>query len=273
MSRKVKVIGMIHVPPLPGSPRYDVQGGLDGVIERCNHDLGVYLECGLDGAIFENFGDVPFYPTNVPPETIACMTGIICKCIQHYTLELQGNDFEIGVNVLRNDPQSALAIALATGARFIRVNIHGGAFITDQGIVEGIAHETLRFRRRVEARAIQIYADVHVKHATPLFPRSITQESIELVKRGLADCLIFTGNMTGEQPLDSELSLFPRLKKLFPRIPLFVGSGVDGENMQRILELTDGALDGFIIGTAFKKDGKVLEPVERKRVTKLLNLL
>jgi uncharacterized protein len=132
------LIGMVHLPPLPGAPR--------GPRERSPTsssgpaDAAALERAGFDGVIVENYMDVPFHPGAVPPVTIAAMTRIVSAVVEACRIP-------VGVNVLRNDARAALSIAAVTGAAFIRVNVHTGAMWTDQGLLTGSAHETLRLRR------------------------------------------------------------------------------------------------------------------------------
>src|SRR6266542_325886 len=161
---------MVHLKPLPGAPL--VGGSLDAVIDAALRDARAIASGGADGIIVENFGDRPFFATRVPPETIAAMTRAIVEIAAAVRLPL-------GVNVLRNDARAALAIAAAVGASFIRVNVHTGAMVTDQGIIEGDAAETLRYRTRIAAD-VAIFADTHVKHATPLANVDVVQSAKDL---------------------------------------------------------------------------------------------
>ncbi|MHA1791460.1 MAG: BtpA/SgcQ family protein [Promethearchaeota archaeon] len=269
---KQSLIGMIHLPPLLGSPLYDDNQDINDIVQRTTNDLKIYVKHGFSGVIFENYGDYPFYPNKVPPETIASMTAIITRTLENFPQIKNDNDnFEIGINVLRNDAKAALSIAKVTGASFIRINIHAFAFITDQGIIQGKAHETMRYRRQINANNVKIFADVQVKHATPLHETSLIDESLELVRRGLVDgALIFTGSMTGKPPRNSTLENIPKIKELLPRIPIFIGSGVDPENIQSILTLTRQKVDGFIIGSTFKENRDPNNPVNEALVINFL---
>jgi membrane complex biogenesis BtpA family protein len=136
-SRK-PLVGVVHLPPLPGSPR--ARAGLDGVLEFARRQAKGLLEAGFDGLVVENYGDAPFFAGSVPPETVAALAVIAREIVA-----LAGKA-PVGVNVLRNDARAALGIAAVSGASFIRVNVHSGVAATDQGIVEGKAAETLRAR-------------------------------------------------------------------------------------------------------------------------------
>ena len=155
------LVGVVHLLPLPGTPRFT--GSFATVRERALRDAEAYVRGGAHALLIENFGDVPFHKERVEPHVIAAMA-LIVEDIRRAT------GLPIGVNVLRNDALAALGIAAATGARFVRVNVHVGAMLTDQGIIEGKADETLRYRTLLGA-SVQIWADVHVKHGTPLAPQ------------------------------------------------------------------------------------------------------
>ncbi|MFX0163450.1 MAG: BtpA/SgcQ family protein, partial [Candidatus Hodarchaeota archaeon] len=146
------VIGVIHLPPLPGAPRNLEK--IEKILERALEDAKKLEEGGINGIIVENYGDVPYYPESVPPETITSMTVICYEISKKISVPL-------GINVLRNDAKSALAIALATKASFIRVNVHISAMLTDQGLIQGKAHETLRYRSNLKIDT-KIFADVKV---------------------------------------------------------------------------------------------------------------
>ncbi len=231
------VIGMVHLRPLPGSPGW--AGDLSAVEEAALTDTENLLAGGVGAVMVENFHDVPFFPGPVPPVTVAAMTRIIGAVTGSY------RDLPVGVNVLRNDAESALAVAVATGASFIRVNVHVGAAVTDQGTIEGRAWQTLRLRRQW-APAVGILADVRVKHARPLAPRPLAEEARDLRLRGLADGIIVTGAATGSgtSPADVEA-----VRAAVSGCPLLVGSGVDTDNIAGFAP----AADGVIVGTSLKE--------------------
>jgi membrane complex biogenesis BtpA family protein len=255
-SAKKPVIGMLHVPALPGSPQNRLE--FDAIIDWVMTDAEALAAGGADGFILENFGDIPFYPGRVPPHTVAFMTSLGCEIRRRFKHPL-------GINVLRNDAESALAIAAATEAEFVRVNIHAGARLTDQGLIEGTAHDTLRYRRLL-GRDVKIFADVDVKHSAPVAVRDLSEEVEELVSRGGADAIIVTGSATGKQ---TDLEDLKAAKRAAGSAPVFAGSGVDRANAAGILQIADG----LIVGTALKRDGVTTNPVETERVRTLMELL
>ncbi len=251
-----RLIGVIHLPPLPGSHRF--AGDIEAILERAARDAQALQDGGIRAAILENFGDAPFYPEAVPPHIPALMAAIARR--------LAPLDLAIGINVLRNDARSALAAAMAGGARFIRVNVHVGAALTDQGVISGRAHDTLRYRREIGAEWIQILADVDVKHAAPLAPRPVETVARETVGRGGADALILSGEGTG-RPTD--LAQVERVRRAVLHHPVLVGSGVNAQTVSATLAVADAA----IVGTFCKHDGNTQAPVDVRRVRELVEAI
>jgi len=243
------VIGMLHVPALPGSPQNQL--ALDAIVDSVLTEVDAMAEGGVDGLMIENFGDVPFYPQHVPPHTVAFMTRLAVEVKRRSSLPF-------GVNILRNDSNGALAVAAAAGAQFIRVNIYTGARVTDQGLIEGTAHETVRYRKLL-ACDVKIFADVDVKHSAPLAIRKLEEEVADIVLRGCADAIIVTGSATGSATAIQDLQT---AKQAAGQAAVIAGSGIDEVNVKSILEVADG----LIVGTAFKHDNITTNPVDRDRV-------
>jgi membrane complex biogenesis BtpA family protein len=249
------IIGVVHLPPLPESPGWD--GDWRGVTAHTVAAAAALAGGGVGAVILENFHDAPFYPRAVPPATIAAMTRLAVE------VRTEQPDLPLGLNVLRNDAAAALAVAQATGAVFIRVNVHLGATVTDQGLLEGKAHETLRCRRQLGAE-VAILADLRVKHGRPLVDRPVVEEASELRGRGLADGVILTGAVTGAGADPQEVMT---VRTVLADCPLLVGSGVTPDNLARFVD----SADGFIVGTFFEGPCKGRIPgVVEERVSELV---
>jgi len=270
------VVGMVHLPPLPGAPKSD--GDLDAVREAALRDARRLAAGGVDALMLENFGDAPFYPDDVPKHAVASMTRVAAEVGDAV-------DFPLGINVLRNDAAAALSVAAAVEADFVRVNVHVGARVTDQGVVEGRAHETVRLRERLDCEA-SILADLDVKHSAPLARREsptgsgaerddlesagrIDAETVaEPVERGLADGVIVSGAGTGHAVASEAVaSVAAARDEAGLDVPVIVGSGVTPENAAALLSDADGA----IVGTALKEGGETINPVDEARVRRLVD--
>lgn len=252
-SHQPVLIGVVHLAPTPGAPRYG--GSFARVVERARADASALAESGCDALIIENFGDAPFHPGVVPPETVASLA----LCVESVAALV--HPLPVGVNVLRNDARAALAICAATPACFVRINVHTGASVTDQGIVEGRAHETLRERLRL-APDVSILADAHVKHASPLSRESLGDAVSDLVERGLADAVIVSGAATGRPP---SVEAVREAQRAARGRPVLIGSGLTPDNAKELLEHAAGA----IVGTYFKRDGRIEHEVDPARVARL----
>jgi membrane complex biogenesis BtpA family protein len=235
------VVGMIHLQPLPGSPRWG--GDMNMVLESALGDAEALVAGGITAVMIENYHDVPFYPGSAPAETVAAMSVLVQGIRSAYP------ELLLGVNVLRNDVDSALCIAAATGARFVRVNVHTGAALTDQGTIEGRAWHTLRRRRQLGAD-VGILADVRVKHARPLVDCPLEDEVRDLRLRGMADGVIVTGVATGAGADPKEVAA---VREALPDCPLLVGSGVTSQTVGGFLPQADG----FIVGSSLQKPDPV----------------
>lgn len=260
---KKLVVGMLHAPALPGSPRY--AGDWQALRAFVQRDAAALAEGGVDGMMLENFGDTPFFKGRVPAEVVACLTCLATD------IKSEIGSIPLGINVLRNDGESAIAVAVASGAQMVRVNVLSGAVVTDQGVIEGDAARLLRRRREMGAEAVSIWADARVKHAAPFGPgwRPFEEEIDELVQRGGAGGVVVSGTGTGkptdENALKQARSVLDRLDTTGP-VGLWVGSGATVESAGSLLQWADG----IIVGTGLKTDGKVGAAVDPCRVRDLV---
>lgn len=247
------IIGVVHLLPLPTAPLWG--GNLQAVIDRAEQEAVALASGGVDGIIVENFFDAPFAKDQVDPAIVSAMSLTVQRLMQMVTLP-------VGINVLRNDAHSALAIATCTQAQFIRVNVLTGVMATDQGLIEGRAHELLRYRRELGSD-VKIFADVLVKHARPLSSPNLTVAVQDTIERGLADAVILSGWATGSPPTLEDLEL---AKAAAGQTPVFIGSGADWENISTLMQ----AADGVITCSSLKRHGRRDQPVDPIRVSRFV---
>lgn len=239
-SVKPFIIGMVHVGPLPSTP-LGSGAGIDDIIEVAVRDARALEEGGVDGIMVENFYDAPYPKDVADPATVASMALITKEIVKNVSVP-------VGVNILRNCGLQALAIAHVCGASFIRVNALSETVVSDQGILEPIAYELMRYRRYLGAR-VAVFADIHVKHAAPLAWRPPELVAREAVERGGADAVIVSGTRTGAPPNVKEVAAVRNAVG----VPVIVGSGVTPANARELLSVADGA----IVGTYFKEGNRV----------------
>jgi hypothetical protein len=247
------IIGVVHLLPLPTSPRWG--GSLKAVIDRAEQEATALASGGVDGIIVENFFDAPFPKNQVDPAVVSAMTVVVQRIQNMVTLP-------IGINVLRNDAKSAMAIASCVRAQFIRVNVLSGVMATDQGLIEGEAHHLLRYRRELGSD-VKIFADVLVKHARPLSSPNLTVAVQDTIERGLADAVILSGWATGSPPNREDLEL---ASQAAGGTPVFIGSGASWENVATLL----GAADGVIVSSSLKRHGRREQTIDPIRVSQFV---
>lgn len=250
------VIGVIHLRPLPGAPRYDGEA-VESIYAAAEEDARRLSEGGVDGIIVENASDLPFArPEDVGAETVAALTA---ACVHVRGAVPQ----PIGITLVANAAIPALAVAKAAGARWVRVNQWANAYVANEGLLNGPAGAAMRYRSHIHARDVFVLADVHVKFGA----HAITADrDIEEQARDLeffdADAVIVTGQRTGSP---TELADVERVKAA-TTLPVLVGSGLDASSAYALLSVADGA----IVGSDLKEDGRWWKPVDRRRVEALM---
>lgn len=248
-----RLIGMVHALPLPGAPSH--RPPFERVVERARQDAIRLEEAGFDALLVENYGDAPFYASQVPPVTVAALSRVVLTVREAVKIP-------VGVNVLRNDGRAALSIAAACDARFIRVNVLSGMMYTDQGPIAGQAAHLSRLRAQLNPE-IEILADLFVKHAVPPPGLTLEEAAVDLAERGGADAIIVSGEGTGRPTSRKTLA---KVRRAVPEARLLVGSGVDARTVSSLLEIADGV----IVGTAVKEEAQVERPVDPDRAAALV---
>jgi hypothetical protein len=249
------VIGMVHLWPLPGAPGYTGYG-IQVIVEHALRDAEALMQGGVDGLMVENMWDLPYYVGNdVKPEAMTAQAVAAAEVVKSFPVP-------VGINVIHNGGLVCLAIAVAAGARFIRVCILTGARVWDTGEFDhGCAAELMRKRKELAADGIHIFADVDKKHSVP-FPGIDLQTHIQWTEFYGADALIVSGKFTGNAP---DVEKVREAKRLATR-PVLIGSGCSAENAAALLQYADG----IIVGTSLKTDGVMENAVDAARVSALM---
>lgn len=257
--RRKVAIGVIHALPLPGSPHYDGQP-VEQIYAHAVAEAKRYCDGGLDGVIVENHGDIPFAkPDEIGPETAAAM-GVMTDRVR------QAVSGPVGINVLANAVNVALASAKASSADFVRVNQWANAYVANEGFMEGKAGAASRYRAWLRAKDVKIFADVHVKHGAHAI---VADRSLAEMTRDAeffdADAVIVTGQRTGNTADPDELAAISRSTSL----PVLVGSGVTKDNVGAIFEHADAV----IIASSLKYDGSWWNEVDPRRVDEFMSVV
>jgi membrane complex biogenesis BtpA family protein len=225
----------------------------EALYEAALADAVAYARGGVDGLIIENHGDVPFSkPEDIGHETSAFMAVTADRIARETGLP-------IGINVLANAAIPALAIAAASNAAFVRVNQWANAYVANEGLIEGAAASALRYRARLRASGISVFADAHVKHgAHAIVADRALEELVRDVEFFDADAIIATGQRTG----DAASTDYLRQIRAATTLPLLVGSGCTEHNVAEILAI----VDGVIVASSLKVGGVWWNPVDEAKV-------
>lgn len=247
------IIGMAHLPPLPGTPEYDGSLGVEGIVEHVARDVAALQAGGVDAIMFGNEGDRP-YLLKVGPEVIATMARVVTQLRPDVKVPF-------GVDVLW-DPEAALAVAKATGALFVR-EIFTGVFASDMGIWQPNAGAALRYRRSIDAGNVRCFFNINAEFAHPLDARPLARIARSVVFSSLADAICVSGPMTGESVATSHLE---EVKTAIPETPVIANTGVRADNVAQVLRVADAV----IVGTSLKRDGITWNPVDPERVKRFV---
>ncbi len=249
------VIAMVHFPALPGSPLHDGCGGMELVIGRARQDLAALQGAGVDAVMFGNENDRP-YELRVDVASTASMAYAIGRLRDEIKVPF-------GVDVLW-DPISTLALAAATGARFVR-EIFTGVYGSDMGLWEGRAAEALRYRRRLGGEELFLLYNISAEFASPLDSRSVADRARSAVFSSLADAILVSGPMTGEA---APLEHLRDVRRAVSGTPVLANTGVRHENLADVLAVSDGC----VVGTALKENGDTWSPVDPERARQFVRL-
>jgi membrane complex biogenesis BtpA family protein len=250
------VIGVIHLRPLPGAPRYD-GSPVGEIYAAAAADARTLAEGGIDGIIVENASDLPFArPEDIGPETVAALTAA-CLAVRAAVA------IPIGITCVANGIIPALAVAKAVGARWVRANQWVNAYVANEGFLNGPAPAALRYRAAIGARDVRIFADVHVKFGAHAITadRSVAEQATD-AEWFDADVLIATGARTGSPTQVGEVEQV----RAGTNLPVIIGSGLDPEQVPSLFQVADGA----IVGQWLKRDGHWWNPVDPHRVARLM---
>jgi uncharacterized protein len=254
-SNRKPVVGVIHVGALPGTPASRL--GVDELTEMAAREAAVYRDGGVDGLMVENMHDVPYLRGSVGPEVVAAMA-VVARAVKTEAR------LPVGVQILAGANAEAMSVARAAGLDYIRAEGFAFAHVADEGLIQSSAAELLRFRKRIGAESVRVFADVKKKHSSHAITADVSLgETAAAVEFMRADAVVVTGGVTGEPPRATDV----REAKSRCRLPVLLGSGITAENVAEFFD----AADGFIVGSYFKEGGLWSNAVDPSRVARLMD--
>lgn len=244
------VIGMVHLGALPGTPLYNVDRGIDGILSDARADLQALQNAGFDAVMFGNENDRP-YEFDVDRASTASMAFVIGQLQAEITVPF-------GVNVLW-DPMSTVALAAATGAAFAR-EILTGTYASDMGPWTPDAGAALRYRNSLGRKDLTMLYNVSAEFADSLDRRSLPDRARSAVFSSIPDAVLVSGQITGEAAAMSDLEA---VKAVLPATPVLANTGVKHETIADVMAMADGC----VVGSALKVDGDTWNPVDPDRAS------
>ncbi len=245
---------MIHVGALPGTPAS--AQSLRRIEAAALREARLYRDAGVDGLMLENMHDTPYLRGGVGPEIVAALS-IVARAVKDAT------QLPCGIQILAAANLEAIAVAHAAELDFIRAEGFAFAHVADEGIIQSSAAELLRYRRRIGAERVQVWADVKKKHSAHAITADVgigeTAHAVEFMR---GDAVIVTGTVTGNAPQLADV----RAIKAATALPVLLGSGVTAENVASFL----AEADGCIVGSEFKAGGHWAGAVDARRVRRFL---
>lgn len=242
------LIAMAHVPALPGAPLYDERGGMQQIVGHVRDDVAALVDAGFDAVMFCNENDRP-YSLKADLVAAASMARVVIECLP--------DDIAYGVDYLW-DPECALAVAVATGARFMR-EVATGSWESDMGAWTPDAAALLRHRRALDAEDLAIFMNITPEFASNTGVRSAEDVARSVAVSSLPDALLVSGPMAGAQPSVSTLAEVRAAVP--PDVPVLLNTGAKAENISEFLEFADGC----IVGSSLKVDGHTWNRVDPER--------
>lgn len=250
------IIGMCHLPPLPGDPEYDVDGGMDKILAHARQEAAALIAGGIDGIMISNEFSLP-YLTKTEPITAISMARVIGEIRSELRVPF-------GVNVLW-DAVASIDLAVATGASFVR-EVFTGVYASDFGLWNTDVGRAARHRARVGASGVRLLYNIVPEGAAYLVDRDVAQLTRSTVFNGAPDGLCVSGLTAGSATDTPTLKV---VKEHAGDVPVFVNTGVRPDTVAESLEHADGA----IVGTWFKRDGVFVNDVDAARVAELMDVV
>lgn len=233
------LIGMVHLPPLPGSAGF--RGDMKEIYDHALADAKALADNGIHALMVENFSDGP-YAKKLTLEQAAALASVTAVVKRETGLP-------VGIDAAFCDYKAALAGAKAAMADFVRLAVFVDTVECFAGIIEPCCSYAVPYRKSIGGENIKIFADVQVKHTHMLLKDINITESAQVAQSCGADAIIVTGLATGEEtPIETV-----RRVKGAVSCPVLIGSGLNDSNAKQQLSIADGA----IVGSSLKTDGRI----------------
>ena len=247
---------MVHLGALPGSPLYNKQSGISGLIKEAKKDLEALHSAKFDAIMFGNENDRP-YQLKVDTASTAAAAYIIGELKRDIKIPF-------GVDMLW-DPMATIALGTATKANFVR-EIFTGSYSSDMGIWAPNAGEALRYKKNLGSDEMLLLFNISAEFAYSQDRRPLPDRARSVVFSSLPDAILVSGQITGEAASMHDLM---SVKKALPNTPVLANTGVKHDTVIQVLKTADGC----IVGSSLKEGGNTWKPVNPKRATDFMDIV
>jgi membrane complex biogenesis BtpA family protein len=250
------LIGMIHVPALPGTPLNSISP--KHIVDKCVYEASLYHKCDVDSIMIENMHDIPYLKKNVGPEIVSMMSIIAYEIRKILPLKTP-----LGIQILAGANKEAIAVAHSSQFNYIRAEGFVFSHVADEGIFESDAGELLRYRKQIGADTVKVFTDIKKKHSSNFITNDLSiAEMAKNAEFFLSDGIVVTGSSTGaEADIEEVISVRKQTN-----LPILIGSGITYDNIDKYYNYADG----FIIGSYFKNKGNWKNDLDEMKIAEFV---
>jgi uncharacterized protein len=240
LGRRKVVLGMVHLPPLPGTP-FHQEGSFGQIVEVAVRSACALAEGGADGCLVQTVDRVYYPGEDSDPARTASMAVVVNDIARAV-----GEDFQVGVHMIRNALMASLGVATVAGGSYIRASALVGATLSADGMVEGRPLEVMEYRAKISAQRIKIIAEVESMHFRWLGgDKPVAQVALAAVSAG-ADAVA-----VADRDEARVLDMIAAIRAAVPGVPVILAGYTTHQNAARLLAAADGAF----VGTCLEAGG------------------
>ena len=222
--------GLIHIPPLPGTPFHRGQP-LGDLIDQVRVSVDALIEGGADGVLLQT-SDRVHPATDAADEARVVAMTLLTRAI----VAQASGPFQVGVQIMRNAVSASLAVAKLSGAHFVRASALVGVTASAQGWVVPDSLAIMSARARLDAWDVEVLADVDTVHFSWYGSDATVDEVARRAVVAGADAVCV--GVPDTQRTHDALNL---VRARFPEAQLVLAGHTTEENAPLLLPLVDRA--------------------------------
>lgn len=234
------VFGMVHLPPLPGTPFHE-DGSFPRILSDAVRSAVALDQGGASGCLVQTADRVYRVDDESDPARTVAM-GLIVRAVADAT----SDGFEVGVELMRNAVKASLAVAKVAGGAFVRAGALVGMTLTAHGMVEANPLDVMEYRAKIGAGSIRIFTDISSMHFS-LFGGGMQVPELARAAALVGADAVVVANRDEARTLD----MIGSIRAATPELPVLLGGYTNHENAGRLLAAADGAF----VGTCLERGG------------------